>query len=151
MSLTGKDISVYFIYRPWEYEQVKITTKIENRAFATSSAVIVCDYTDALGWYEFDIGSDGLWQIRAHDTKGHTGYLTLLDGGSKSIKTRLAVNEYAVTCIGNSLSLEINGTKVADYTDKLLNFSKGKIGLGAISNSQIPVLIESDWIRISKP
>lgn len=151
MSLTGKEISVYFIYRPWEYEHVKVTTKIENRAFATSSIVIVCNYSEELGWYEFNIGTDGLWQIRAHDTKGHTGYLTLMDGGSKSIHTREAFNEISATCNGNELSLTINGTKVVDYKDNLLIYSKGKIGLGAISNSQIPVLLESSWIRVSKP
>jgi hypothetical protein len=150
-SLTGKDISAYFIYRPWEYEQVQITTQIENRAYARSTAVIVCDYSEALGWYEFNIGSDGLWQIRAHDSEGHTGYLVLMDGGSKSIHTGESVNEYSATCSGNNLVLTINGTKVADYTEELLGFSKGKIGLGALSYSQIPVLIESAWIKISKP
>lgn len=151
MSLTGKEISVYYIYRPWEYEQVSITTQIENRTFATSSAVLVCNYTETLGWYEFDIGTDGLWQIRAHDTAGHTGYLVLKDGGSTSINTRLAINEISATCDGNDLTLTINGTKVVDYTDKQLKLSKGKVGLGAISTSKIPVLLESGWIRIGKP
>jgi hypothetical protein len=150
-SLTGKEISAYFIYRPWEYDQVQITTRIENRAYAMSTAVIVCDYSEAFGWYEFNIGSDGLWQIRAHDTEGHTGYLVLMDGGSKSIHTGQSVNEYSATCSGSNLGLTINGTKVAEYTDKLLKFTKGKIGLGALSHSQIPVLIESAWIKITKP
>lgn len=151
ISLTGKNVSSYFIYQPWGYDQVQVTTQIENRTLTKSTIVIVCDYTDDLGWYEFDIDSDGVWQIRLHDTLGQTGYLSLQNGGSRAIHTGQAFNEYTVTCVGNDLSLSVNGTKVVEYTDKILKFKHGKIGLGAISYDEIPVLIESDWITISQP
>ena len=150
-SMTGKNITSYFIYRPWDYEQVKVTTQINNRTETKSTTVIVCDYSESLGWYEFDIGSDGLWQMRAHDTEGHTGYLDLQNGGSQAINFGPAVNEYSVSCIGNQLLLTINGTKAAEFTEDILKFSKGKIGLGVISYTQIPILIESNWIEISQP
>jgi hypothetical protein len=150
-SLTGKKITNYFIYRPWGYDQVQVTTQIENRTLTKSTTIIVCNYSDSLGWYEFDIDSDGLWQIRVHDTLGQTGYLSLMNGGSKAIHTGAAVNEYTITCIDNKLSLTINGTKAAEYTDNILKFTNGKIGLGAISYTELPILLESAWIKISTP
>ena len=151
ISLTGKNVSSYFIYQPWGYDQVKVTTQIENRTLTKSTTVIVCDYTDDLGWYEFDIDSDGVWQIRLHDTLGKTGYLSLQNGGSRAIHTGEAINEYSISCIGNQLSLIVNGTLVVEYTDKILKFKQGKIGIGAISYTEIPILIESDWLTVEKP
>lgn len=149
--LTGKDTYAYFIYNPWDYEKVQVSTQIEIRSKTKSTTVIVCDYSDTIGWYEFNIGSDGLWEIRAHDTLGHTGYVSLISGGSKAIDTGEGVNEYTATCTGNHLTLSINGTQALDFTDKLMKFSQGKIGLGILSNSQVPILAESAWVKISQP
>lgn len=149
--MTGRKIDGYFIYTPQEYDKVKVTTQVENRAYYTGTFVIVCNYSETLGWYEFDIGSDGLWAMRAHDTLGNTGYLDLLSGGSKSIRTRFNVNEYSATCDGNHLTLFANGTNIAEFTDKILDLKSGKIGLGVLSGDQVPVLMESAWVRVEQP
>jgi hypothetical protein len=151
LSLTGKDISSYFIYESGEYDRVNISTRMENRSEGKISTILVCNYSETQGWYEFDMGSDGFWQIRAHDTRGRTGYVDLQSGGTEAISLGTAVNEYTVTCIGNKLGLSINGTKIFEFTDNFMKYSSGKIGLGLISYSQVPVLVESAWIRISEP
>jgi len=149
--LTGKNIDGYFIYKPQVYDKVMITTQVENRAFAKGTFVIICNYSETLGWYEFDIGSDGLWALRAHDTQGNSGYLDMLSGGSKSIRTRFNVNEYSATCDGAHLTLIANGQNIAEFTDTILNLKTGKIGLGVLSTDQVPVLMESAWVRVNQP
>jgi len=150
-SLLGKDTNAYFIYTPWEYKKVTISTKIEVRSKTKSSTVIICNYSEVNGWYEFDIGSDGLWEVRLHDTLGKTGYLSLVSGGSVAIQTGEGLNEYSATCIGNHLNLSINGTEVLDFTDIIKKYEGGKIGLGILSYSQVPILVESAWVKIIQP
>jgi hypothetical protein len=113
--------------------------------------VIICNYTDENGWYEFNIGTDGLWEVRLHDTLGKTGYLSLKSGGSLAIQTGTKINEYTATCNGNHLTLSINETEVLDFTDQIKKYNRGKIGLGVFSFSEVPVLIESAWVKISQP
>jgi hypothetical protein len=150
-SLLGKDTNAYFIYKPWDYEKVQISTRIEVRSKTKSSTVIICNYSEAVGWYEFNIGTDGIWDVRLHDTLGKTGYLLLINGGSLAIQTGEGINEYTATCDGNNLRLSINGTEVLDFTDQIMKYKQGKIGLGVISFSEVPILIESDWVKISQP
>jgi hypothetical protein len=149
--LTGEEIYSYFIYRPWDYERVQVTTQIENRSPTKNTTSIVCNYSETIGWYEFNIGTNGLWEVRAHDTLGRTGYVSLLSGGSKTIKTGEAINEFSATCLGNHLTLTINGTQVLDFTDNYMKYTKGKVGLGVISFDELPILIESTWVKISEP
>lgn len=149
--LTGKEISSYYFYEPRDYDQVKVSTRVENRSKTQSSIVLICNYSETWGWYEFDIGTNGLWQIRVHDSKNRTGYLELKSGGSKGIHTGEAINEYSITCEGNRLSLAVNGTLAVEYMDKILNLSEGKVGIGVLSSNQVPILVEFDWVKISPP
>ena len=150
-SVLGKDTNAYFIYKPWDYGKVQISTRIEVRSYTKSSTVIFCNYSADVGWYEFIIGTDGLWDLRLHDTLGKTGYLSLLSGGSLAIQTGEGINEYTATCNGNRLTLSINGTEVFDFTDEIMKYEQGKIGLGVFSYSEVPILIESAWVKISQP
>lgn len=150
-SLLGKDTNAYFVYTPHDYEKVTIRTRIEVRSNTKSSTVIVCNYSEENGWYEFNIGTDGLWDVRLHDSLGKTGYLSMISGGSLAIDTGEGFNEYTASCNGNHLSLSINGSEVIDYTDQIKKFERGKIGLGILSYSQVPILVESAWIEISQP
>jgi len=150
-SLLGGDTNAYFVYTPWDYDNVKISTQIEVRSNTKSSTVIICNYSERNGWYEFDIGTDGLWEVRLHDTLGKTGYLSLTSGGSLAIQTGEGINEYTATCSGNHLNLSINGSEVLNFTDEIMKYEQGKIGLGVQSYSQVPVLVESAWIKINQP
>ncbi len=150
-SLLGKDTNAFFVYTPWDYDSVTISTQIEVRSNTKSSTVLICNYSETNGWYEFDIGTDGLWEVRSHDTRGKTGYLSLTSGGSLAIQTGEGINEYSATCNGNRLNLSINGTEVLDFTDEVMKYERGKIGLGVLSYSQVPVLIESAWVKIKQP
>ena len=149
--LTGKEIYSYYVYQSQEYEKVRITVKVENRSKTISSTTIVCNYSETLGWYEFNISTNGLWEIRAHDTHGDRGYVLLKSGGSKTIHRGEAINEYSVSCIGNQLTLFANGKKLTEYTDDSMNFAQGKIGIGILSFEQVPVLQEFAWIKIEAP
>lgn len=150
-TLLGKDTNAYFVYEGWDYDKVMISTQVEVRTETKSSTVIVCNYSESIGWYEFNIGTNGLWEVRLHDTQGKTGYLSLQSGGSLAIQTGKGTNEYTATCDGNHLSLSINGSEVLDYTDPIKKFQRGKIGLGVFSYSQVPVLVESAWVKVSQP
>jgi hypothetical protein len=147
----GKNTSAYFVYTAWDYDKVTISTQIEVRSNTKSSTAIICNYSEVNGWYEFDIGTDGLWEVRLHDTLGKTGYLSLVSGGSLAIQTGEGINEYSATCNGNHLNLSINETEVLDFTDEIMKYERGKIGLGILSYTQVPVLVESAWVKINRP
>jgi hypothetical protein len=149
--MLGEDTNGYFIYKPWEYQKVRISTQFEVRSLTKSSTVIICNYSEENGWYEFIISTNGLWEVRAHDTLGRTGYLSLTSGGSLAIQTGEGINEYVATCNGNHLNLTINGSEVLNFTDEIMKYTRGKIGLGVFSFNEVPVLIESAWFKIEQP
>ena len=150
-TLLGKDTNAYFVYEGWDYDKVKISTQVEVRTETKSSTIIICNYAESIGWYEFNIGTNGLWEVRLHDTQGKSGYLSLQSGGSLAIQTGKGINEYTAICDGNHLSLTINGSEVLDYIDQIKQFKRGKIGLGVFSYSEVPVLVESAWVKVSQP
>jgi uncharacterized protein YdeI (BOF family) len=106
------------------------------------------------GRFEFTVQNDGLYQIWAYDGTGGNGYVELADGGSTSIRSGQQQNEITVTCIGNNLSLYINGSLVKSIKDNRFFFSDGQVGFGvniSPTNLVTPVIVEFDSLTISQP
>ncbi len=148
--ITDTDTYAYLTYGEYYYEDVGIRTLVENRGVNTNNVSLICRYDENLGWYEFNIGSDGLYDILRFDGNlNNGGYTLLANGGSNKIRTGKDFNEYAIECAGDNLSLWINGVYTNSVRDR--TFKQGLIGISASSFNVTPVIVEFDYVDIIYP
>jgi hypothetical protein len=90
---------------------------------------VICRYQDLDNYYYFYISSDG--HVGIYISKAGTKtILSSSDGNmtsTSSINQGAATNHLRVDCIGNALTLFVNGTQVATVTDS--TFTGGDVGL----------------------
>jgi hypothetical protein len=90
---------------------------------------VTCRYQDMDNYYYFYISSDGNVGIWIENT-GTKTIISSSDGkmtSDSSINQGAATNHLRVDCIGNTLTLFVNGTQVATATDS--SFTGGNVGL----------------------
>lgn len=144
----------YAKYDPFEYEDVKIEVVADNRGVNNNNVSIICRYTPDVGWYEFNIANNGLYNIfyaeyREQGTK--VAYEFITNGGSNKIKTGKETNTYTVTCEGRTLSLEINGFETNSIDDNKFLLDSGGVGIAVSSFNVLPVNVQIDQVTISQP
>jgi hypothetical protein len=149
---TTKYLYTYLYYQPFEYDNVAVEARVENRGTNNNNISLVCRYSDE-GWYEFNIANNGLYNILygfvAAD--GDIGYGRLADGGSNKIKSGKDVNTYKIICKDRQLSLYINGIETRVIEDNNYVLRDGKVGISVSSFKDLPVKVEYDWVTISEP
>lgn len=149
--LQGQSAWAYAIYEPFTYADVRLDVNANNRGSNNNNISLICRKSDA-GWYEFDIASNGLYEIYfAKIVDNKVEFARIADGGSNQIKTGWAENEYGIVCQGNTLSLYINGTEARTLEDKKYLLPEGKVGLSVSSFKDVPVTVDFYWARISQP
>lgn len=113
---------------------------------------VICRYQDEQNFYLFLISGDGYYAIGKYSgTDVPITYLTS-DGQyqpSDLINQGIASNDIQASCIGNQLSLAINGQPLLTVTDS--DFSSGDIGLAASAMQQGTVEISFDDLRVFTP
>ncbi len=145
----GKWLIGYIFYDPFEYEDVRVDVNVENRGTNVNNILLVCRASQE-GHYLVNIANSGLFAMYAYN--GEKGsYTRIADGGSTKIKAGKEVNEYTLVCKEKKLTLYINGNETRSYTDNQFVFRKGQIGVGVASEDQLPVKVEFEWVKISKP
>ena len=71
------------------------------------------------------------------------------NGGSNAINLQFAVNELALDCIGNEITLWANGSEVGSVTNN--RFSEGQVGV-SVSSFDLPgVEVEIDDFFVTWP
>jgi hypothetical protein len=145
-----KQLYAYYMYEAQSYDNVRVDMRFENRGANSQNISLVCRASDE-GWYEFSVGSDGLWYLYAHTPKD--GFITIKNGGSKAVKQGKAVNEYGLACNKEKIGLFINGQEVRDspFVEKKFALRRGTVGFNVSSINVIPVKVEVDWFQISEP
>jgi hypothetical protein len=142
---------VYVTYEPFTYTDVRLDVNVKNRGTNNNNISLICRKSDA-GWYEFDIASNGLYQINYGKIVGDTvEYSPITDGGSNDIKSGMSENEYGIVCQGNTLVLYINGTETRRLEDKKYLLPEGKVGISVSSFKDAPVIVDFYWAKISQP
>lgn len=146
--LGSRDLYVYYLYEGQVYENAALTLVAENRGVNKNNVSLVCrlDYENA-EWYEYSFDSGGLWALWAYQD----GYNLLDNGGSNSLKQGLAVNEYAMTCDGNDITMYVNGEKLKTYTDRKYFFIDGQVGFNISSFDFLPVTVKVKSFDIADP
>ena len=143
----------YLFYSAFDYEDARVDVRADNRGRNNNSISLICRYDPDVGWYEFNIANNGLYDILYAEvtSNGEIAYNTIANGGSNAIKQGKEVNEYAITCKGDELTLFINGDEVNSLTENNYGLRSGQVGVSVSSFNVLPILIEMDWVKISEP
>lgn len=143
----------YMFYDAFTYEDVQVDVRADNRGRNNNNISLICRYDPDVGWYEFNIANNGLYDIYYAEvtSSGAIEYNRITNGGSNAIKQGKEVNEYSISCKGDELSLTINGDEVNTITEKNYGLREGNVGVSVSSFNVLPILIEMDWIKISEP
>lgn len=122
-------------------------TNVNDNAFG-----VICRYQDEQHYYLFLISGDGYYAIGKYSgTDVPVTYLTP-DGQyqfSELINQGIASNDIQASCIGNQLSLAVNGEPLLTVTDP--EFASGDIGLAASTLQQGTVEVAFDDLRVFAP
>ena len=143
----------YLFYEGFSYTDVKVEVRADNRGKNNNSVSLICHYDPEVGWYEFNIANNGLYDIYYAEitSDGSIVYNLITNGGSNDIKQGKDVNEYSITCSGNKLSLTINGKEVNTVTEKNYGLREGGVGVSVSAFNVLPILVEMDWLKVSQP
>jgi hypothetical protein len=145
---------LYALYGAEDYADVRIDTQFQNRAGTPASVGLVCRYGDEQGWFEFNVSTDGTYNILYGKwlTVGIAEYLPVADDGpSKLIQPSGATQTIGLTCEDTTLSLYINDALLRRVDVARFELGAGKAGVTASSFENVPVLSAIDWVRVSEP
>jgi len=150
-NITTEFTYVYMTYDPFSYGDVRIGLSAENRGVNSQNISLVCRLSSD-GWFEFNIGGDGLYDILVRDELNNN-YFNIFNGGSTLIKIGRNTNEYVAECIGDTLTLYINGTlaKTVTIPNAYRFMDEGLVGFSVSSFSALPVLVNIEWFGIEQP
>lgn len=143
----------YIFYNAFDYEDVKLEVRADNRGRNNNSISLICRYDPDVGWYEFNIANNGLYDILYAEVQsnGDISYSRIANGGSNAINQGMDINEYTITCEDENLGLEINGDEVITVPERRYGLGSGQVGVSVSSFNVLPIRIEMDWIRVSEP
>jgi hypothetical protein len=113
---------------------------------------LICRYQDEENFYVFLVSGDGYYAIGKYQSGSDAVTYLTPDGQfqpSDAINVGVASNELRVSCVGNQLSLEVNGLPLITVTDP--TFVNGDIGLAASTLQQGTTIIEFDNVRATLP
>ena len=112
---------------------------------------IICRYQNEQNFYLFLISGDGYYVIAKYQTGSVVQYLS--GGGqfqySDVINQGTALNSMEASCVGNQLTLKVNGIALATVTDP--TFVRGDIGLGASPFDPGTTVVEFDDLVVTVP
>lgn len=113
---------------------------------------VICRYQNPDNFYVFLISGDGHYAIGKYQS-GNDQVQYLSGGGqyafSDAINQGQSSNQLRVSCVGNELSLSVNGVPLETVNDP--TFVIGDIGLGASTFQPGTVAVEFDNIRVIAP
>ncbi|MEO8358364.1 MAG: TIR domain-containing protein [Chloroflexota bacterium] len=145
-NLSDPDLHVYYAYKPVVYKDVAIRIKAENLGQNANNVGIVCRRTGN-SWYEFSVTGGGEWKLYNYNA----GYAIIDNGGSMAIKTGKSINEYEMLCVGDEISLRINGQTVSAFSPKNNTHSEGQVGFNISSSNVFPIDIRMIEFEVSNP
>jgi hypothetical protein len=145
---------LYALYGPGEYEDVRIDAQFQNRAGTPASVGLVCRYGDEQGWFEFNVSTDGTYNILYGKwlSIGIAEYLPVTDDGSSTlIQPGGATQIIGLLCEANILSLYINDILLRRVDVERFGLASGKAGIAVSSFDNVPVLAGFDWVKVIEP
>jgi hypothetical protein len=148
VELPEQDLYYYYTYSGFSYDNVRVDLRADNRGVNSNNISLTCRVS-AEGWYEWSVGSDGLWYLYAVTDK----YNDIASGGTTFLKLGKEVNEFTLICNDKKISMFVNGQEIkqSPVTDNKFVLREGSVGFNISSISKVPVIVEVQWFKISEP
>jgi S1-C subfamily serine protease len=147
--LGDKNLYVYYMYDPFTYSDVSLTLNAENRGRNNNNVSLVCRMNqEGSEWYEFSVESGGVWYLYAVD---NGEYKILDNGGTQALKQGKEVNEYKMDCVGDEITMYINGNEIKTVKDSTYGYDEGYVGFNISSLNVLPITVEVNWFDIAQP
>jgi hypothetical protein len=139
-------------------EDAVIEAKWKSNAHSLNGVALLCRVSeDKTGWYEFRISSQGEWQLLQYDKSIRDNdpfknpYVTIKKGQAKQKLVRVSGDNVSkFTCAGSKLTYEVNGLKLVETTNTKIK-GGGMIGIGTMSSTYVPVVIQWDYLSVEPP
>jgi len=148
IELPEQDLYYYYTYSGFSYDNVRLDLRADNRGVNSNNISLTCRGSSE-GWYEWSVGSDGLWYLYAvTDT-----YNSIASGGTTFLKLGKEVNEFTMICNDKKISMFVNGQEIkqSPVTDTKYVLREGSVGFNISSINKVPVIVEVQWFMISEP
>ena len=144
---------VYAIYGAFEYESVHLETRVESYGNDINAVGLVCHYDEQEGWYEFNISSDGTYNVLYGQwlDENIARYTPLLNDTSELVQKGNATNEIGLDCYENIIQLYIDGKLFRKIDVAHIGLTGGKVGLAMASFDEAPVILAFDWVKVNEP
>lgn len=136
-----------------DFSDVEVNVEVEQKSGPDDNAYgLICRYQSPENFYMFLISGDGYYAIGKFQT-GSNQIIYLTEGGeyifSEVINRGAAPNDIRARCVGNELSLTVNGILLATVTDP--TFVKGDVGVGVTTFQPGTAVVEFDNFRVLGP
>lgn len=144
---------LYALYGAQDYSNVHVETQFENRALTPAAAGLICRYSDEGGWYEYNVSTDGTYNVLYGKwlSTGIADYLPITDGTSKEIQPTGTTQKIGLTCSDSILWLYINDKLIRKVDVAHYQLTTGKVGLATSSFENTPIVTAFDSVTISEP
>jgi len=148
IELPEQDLYYYYTYSGFSYDNVRVDLRADNRGVNSNNISLTCRVSDE-GWYEWSVGSDGLWFLYAVTDN----YYDIASGGTTFLKLGKEVNEFAMVCKDKTIAMFVNGQEIkqSPVTDNKYVLREGSVGFNISSINKVPVIVEVQWFKISEP
>jgi len=155
VDIESQDTWVYFMFEDaGEFQDVRVDITVENRASNTNFVGMICRQT-AQGWYEANILNTGEYFIFYGGPEGSEDSIeTMYKGQTRLIRTGQKINEYAMICQGEQLTLLINGEEAVSLplrTGEFRFLESGQVGISVSTSYAIPVVVDFLQYILSVP
>jgi hypothetical protein len=149
IDFSSPDTWYYAVHNANEYSNVSISA---NVAGTSGSVGLVCNYSQANGWYEFNIASDRTYNILFGQwlTEGIAQYIPIANDTADFLQSGSLNYEIGLTCGENTLLVFINGKLFRKLDVTHYGLSAGQIGITASSYKDTPATIFFNWVKVSE-
>ena len=144
---------VYAVYGAQDYDNIRVDSLFANQAGSPASIGLVCHYSETEGWFEYNIATDGTYNVLYGQwlASGIADYLPILSASSNAIQPSGTPQEIGLICSGTTVSLLIDQNIIRNVDVSRYELTGGKIGVAASSFENTPVIAVFDWVRVSEP
>ena len=148
--LSSPNTWMYAVYNPFDYDRVHIGISAISFGNDVNAMGLICHYSDQEGWYEFNISSDGSYNVLYGQWLADSiaRYTPITDGTSDYIQTGSITNIIGLDCGDNFLRLYINDQLFRTLNVENIGLTGGKVGLTLASFDQVPVVLSFDWVEV---
>jgi hypothetical protein len=143
---------LYALYSAFDYADVYIETQYTNSALTPASAGLICRYSETDGWLEFNVSTDGSYNVlygQWLDT-GIADYLPIIDGLYNDVKQSGELQQIGLNCADTSVRLYINGVIIRSVDVSSYELGAGKVGITASSYETTPVVVVFDSVTVDE-